>query len=162
MRGEQAFNITVFIVACFLFINSWTILKGIGQGMSPNIWPAILLGGIVILSGILIVKYWKNQHKVGSKIFKKISEEEINSKRLFFSLLLIIIYFSLFPYLGFIIASIFFLVGYMYLMGLQKKLIIYGASIFIVFIIVLLFNKILLIPLPRGFSIFRDISLIFY
>lgn len=163
MRGEQAFSIIVSIVACFLFINSWTITKGIGQGgLPPNIWPAILLGGIVILSGILIVKHWKNQNKVGGKIFKGISREEINSKKLFFPLLLIIIFFFLLPYLGFVIASFFFLVGYMYLMGLQKKLIICGASVFIVFIVVLLFGKILLVPLPRGFSIFRNISLIFY
>jgi len=165
MKGEIYFNIIVSIFAFFLFIYSFTIPEGIGQkAMSPNIWPAILLILVSFLSGILFVNSLREKKEKRKNIFEEPNDknDSILSKKLFISLILIFMYFFLLPYLGAIISSIIFLIIYIYILDIRKfnNLIIF--PIFFVYFVVLLFGKILSIPLPRGIAIFRTFSSLFY
>ena len=62
--------------------------------------------------------------------------------------------------LGFIMSTPLFMIGMMLLIRPERKKVIPFAVLGIMLIIYIIFSKLLFVPLPKGFGIFHDISII--
>lgn len=141
--------------------------------VGPRDWPFILLIGMLGLSVFGIIKNYVKSKMLKTKSIKLgdkgVTREIEQSKTTIFrlstpmvSLAAIIIYVILLNGIGFILSTIIFLLGITLLLG-QKKIL--SAAIFSIVtttVFVLLFTRLLQIPLPRGFGVFRIFSLLFY
>lgn len=126
--------------------------------IGPTYWPRIILGTIIILSSILIVKLIKNR-----KDYKvKESEGIAYPLNIWITLALTVLYTVIMPIIGFPISTLLVLTGLFIMLNVRKmkKLIPLTAGVWVGLII--LFPKLLGVPLPRGNGIFRMISLWFY
>ncbi len=164
LKGELIFALLIFVVSLFLYwvtgsFQTGTLLQG-GQ-MGPAFWPRLILGALILLSGI-----------VSAGMIRKISKEKAwgeslvtmdrGKVRFFAAIGLGVAYLVLLPVLGFIAITPVFMIAFMILLGEKSKGWILGVSIAMTAIIVVLFTKAMYVPLPRGVWLFREFSLLFY
>jgi len=65
-------------------------------------------------------------------------------------------------FLGFLLANFLFLVFFMSITGVKKKVSLLLISLFGTILLLYLFVKIVYLPLPRGQGIFNDLTIYFY
>jgi hypothetical protein len=111
---------------------------------------------LIVLSAVLtlvnVVKWRKSRDKV--------SEREAGWKRVLIVVLLAVAYVYFLKPLGFIVASPLFIIGMMLLIMPKRKKVIPFAVLGIMVMIYIIFSKLLFVPLPKGFGVFHDISII--
>ncbi len=82
--------------------------------------------------------------------------------RFWYTLGLAIVYTIIMPYSGFAVSTLLFCLAIMRVLGVSslKTLLLTATGATLVFIV--LFPKIMAVPMPRGVGVFRMISLFFY
>ncbi len=160
-KGELFFLLFILLGAVFLF---WETLKfgggqGVGGRLGPSFWPQIVLAGIIIICAGLMVQYLIKTEKGAEG---KKATLDLRQLRFLIAVALIVGYLVLLPFLGFIITTPVFMVAFMYLLGEQSAAWILGVSLGMTAVIVVLFTKVMYVPLPRGRGMFLQFSQIFY
>jgi len=152
----------VIIVASIFFyleVLSYPEVSGLEKG-TAHLWPKVVLILTFIFALITLIESTLKAKK--GMISGKKSEEPINMKGLAACSLILFFFIFLIPYIGFLPAAVPSTILTVYALGEKKIMsnIIYSLSI--VAFIYLSFGKILLVPLPRGVSIFREFSYLLY
>ncbi len=136
--------------------------------LGPKFWPSIILILMLVIAIMGIIKTFINSKKASAVHAEKTDETEEPEIKFFnipmslVSIASIILYSMCLYFFGFIISSILFLYLMTQLMGAKKKLVIILTSVILTALFVGLFSILLSVPLPRGVSIFRAFSLLFY
>ena len=130
------------------------------ERMGPEVWPQFLLIAIAILSVLIIIGAVRKQKKNVTVISEPQREKKVTDVIIF--VIFVFLVNLLFPYLGFLLASFLGMLIFLYLLGEKNKFSILSFSFFSVLTIYFFFAKILLVPLPRGVSIFREFSYFLY
>ncbi len=159
-KGRFLIPILIFIMAAYFYTvaNSFRQLKAVEQ-VGPDFWPKIILIGVMALSIFIIL----NERKIKNEIGPARGENEAgNRTRVIWGGILIIVYIFFLDYGGFVLLTPIFMGSFMYLLGVRKRLFIVISSVLFSGIIILLFAKFLLVALPRGIGVFRNLSLLFY
>jgi hypothetical protein len=149
----------VFLVSsCILYYQTFLFPKTRINDVGPEFWPQILLGGLIILSVALLVDISSRRRALAACE----AEEYPFPRRFWYTLALAVAYTLVMPYLGFTISTLLFSLVIMRVLGFRspKNLLITTAGTTLLFVV--LFPKILTVPMPRGVGIFRTISLFFY
>ncbi len=156
MVGQIAISLFILVVSCYLYVEAMRLgefraYKEVG----PDFWPKIVLFCLIVLSAALtlsnVIKWRKSRDKV--------SEREAGWKRVFIVVLLAVAYVYFLKPLGFIVASPLFIIGMMLLIMPARKKVIPFAVLGIMVMIYIIFSKLLFVPLPKGFGVFHDISI---
>jgi hypothetical protein len=127
--------------------------------VGPDYWPQLILGGMLILGVILLVDVIKRKGKMKGK------EEEAPKpypQNLYIVLGLALVYTFAMNYLGFAISTLLLMIALMWVLKVRKIKTIMLTSVLTTTFMVVLFPKIMMVPMPRGTGIFRVISLLFY
>jgi len=157
MVGQIAISLFILVVSCYLYFEAMRLgefraYKEVG----PDFWPKIVLFCLIVLSAALtlsnVIKWRKSRDKV--------SEREAGWKRVFIVVLLAVAYVYFLKPLGFIVASPLFIIGMMLLIMPARKKVIPFTVLGIMVMIYIIFSKLLFVPLPKGFGVFHDISII--
>ena len=138
---------------------SYAVIPGY-ERMGPEVWPQFLLIAIAFISLLIIISAIRNQKK-GINLNSK-PEGEDNTSHVFIFGVSVFLVNLLFPYLGFLFTSFLGVLIFSYLLGEKKIFSILSFSFVSVLTVYFFFAKILLVPLPRGVSIFRGISYFLY
>ena len=184
MRTDKITNYITLFVGIVFFLLTLTIGEPFSKSdIGPRTWPQLLAITIVLLSIFNIVQEIKKSKQIveekksndniefelENSIESKVKESEqsmeaqiVYPKRFWVVLLLLCAYAFSINYVGFIISTSLFTGINMYLMGFKKIKPLLLVSLLIVVLLVVLFPKLLAVPLPRGIGIFRDFSRIFY
>lgn len=145
MKKANIIVSVILILAALFFIHQTSMLKEVTtENIGPKTFPYIVLGGIVVLSGLNLLLGLKEQ-KEGKFIEKS---EFIN---VIVTMVLILLYLFLLDNTNFIISTIVFLIllSSFYYGKKDKKLIfIVGFSVAITIAIYFLFNDFFKILLP--------------
>lgn len=156
-RGELIIPLSSLIASIYLF-DLATQFRGpfrMGFQVGPDVIPKILTGIMMFLSVVLIYKVVK---RGGVSEFEKMR----NPQNLWITLGFIIVYAALLEIVGFVVLTPIWIVGYMYAIGIRRWTWIIGAGVIFSVFLIVVFPKLMLIPLPRGVGLFREISLLFY
>lgn len=155
---------SLFILIIFIYLLSKAVhledLREVDFIGSSSI-PIVIISLIIILTLISLiiesVKYFKSSGKASHL---KLSKKTIS---ILISLtIILVIFISVLNKIGFIISCFLMLPFLLIILGEKNKFIIILMAIFIPIIFSILFGLALNIPLPRGVSVFHDISRIFY
>ena len=157
MVGEIITSLLILVTSCYLYIEAMRLRQFRAYAeVGPDFWPKIVLFCLIVLSAILtasnVIKWRKSRGEV--------SHREEGWKRVLIAVLLAVGYIYLLKPLGFIVASPLFIIGMMLLIMPKRKKVIPLAVVCIMGMIYILFGKLLFVPLPKGFGIFHDISII--
>lgn len=164
LKGELIFSLFILAASLFLYWVSGSFAKSTvlqGAHMGPSFWPRLILGALIVLSGI-----------VAAGTVRRISRDKAwgealltfdrGKMRFFAALALCIAYLFFLPLVGFVALTPLFMILFMLLLGEKSKGWIIGVSLVMTAVVVILFTKAMYVPLPRGVGLFREFSLLFY
>jgi hypothetical protein len=160
--GEKIFIFIIFLFGIFIYYVATQLPRpAFGYGMGPDVWPRIMLAGIILLTAILLIKDWKKRPKE-SKGTSEEGVEKPSRARMVAVLVLSFIYTYAMYQWGFLITTPFFIAIMLYLLRYRKVWAFFVYPIVFTLGFYLIFVVAASIILPRGHGIFRTFSLIFY
>jgi putative tricarboxylic transport membrane protein len=173
MRGEKYVTALIFAVSAAFFVLATRIPPPhLESPLGAGFWPKVILLLLFVTSGIHLGKLLLRKKEVEERLARETEqerkrEEEETGERKVFSLLVFgigisFLYIYIVRWIGFIVATPIFMAVFMYITGYRKKIMVAVVSLATVAIFLLLFVKATYIPLPRGFGIFKEISVLFY
>ena len=150
-------SVVIIIASLFFFRETISYPTKVGfEKMGAGFWPGLILIGMVIVAIILIIQSILERKKGAAKPADPV-------KAGFFIVVGgMIAYNLLIPILGFFPASLVAMAGFIYILGEKNKLLIFCTSLGLVAVIYLVFVKVMITPLPRGVSIFREFSFLLH
>ena len=156
-RGELIIPLSFLIASIYLFYLAMQFRAPFKMGfqVGPDVFPKILTGIMMVLSMVLIYNAVK---RGGLAEFEKV----VKPRNLWITLAFIIAYAFLLETVGFVVLTPIWIAGYMFAIGMRRWTWLLGAAVILSAFMILVFPKMMLIPLPRGVGIFREISLLVY
>jgi predicted Abi (CAAX) family protease len=156
--AELSIAAAFLLSSCLFYYQTLHFPKTRISDIGPEYWPQILLGGLIILSVALLVDIYKRRAATAAVTGEKIPYP----RRFWYTLALAIVYTVIMPYLGFTVGTLLFCLAIMRVLGVSslKTLLFTATGATLIFIV--LFPKIMAVPMPRGVGVFRLISLFFY
>lgn len=153
------------ILACGSGFLLWVAYRPVKHGLldtgvSGMVWPQMILWGLLLLSLLLLA-----QGCVGELRAHANRQQDVSSSHFQRPILLALvgaIYFAVFDELGFIASTLLFAASTVLLLGRRRPIEVSSFSVGFTAILVILFVKVLNVPLPRGVGVFREFSLLFY
>ncbi|MDQ0338189.1 cell division protein FtsW (lipid II flippase) [Caldalkalibacillus uzonensis] len=177
MKSNLVIAIVTIVFSFFFLIQAIQIPDSRAQtAVPPNFWPTFILSlmlvlGIILLAKTLIEARMQKRESGQTETEQTVEEEEHVSVyepelkypfRLWAIILSLTVFIITLPYLGFILASLLFILVVSWVMGVKKWIPLLGASVISTAVFVFIFTKLLHLPLPRGVGFFRELSLFFY
>ena len=160
-KGEIVISLITFIGALYLYheTNKFGFIDLYG-GLGPAFWPKVLLVLLMAFSaGVAINVYRKVKKGLLPAAAVTLDSGKI---QLFSAMGLIVLYILLMKIIGFLVLTPFVMIAFMYLLGEKSKGWIFTIPFVLTLGIVLLFTKVMYVPLPRGIGIFLSISHLLY
>lgn len=162
IKGEIVISLITFIGALYLYreTNKFGFIDLYG-GLGPAFWPKLLLVLMMAFSVGVAINVFR---KVRKGLLPAAAGVTLDSGKiqLFSAMGLIVLYIILMKIIGFLVLTPFVMIAFMYLLGEKSKLWIYTIPFVLTLGIVLLFTKVMYVPLPRGIGIFLSISHLLY
>lgn len=171
--------------AAIFEISIWAVIAGVAFALTYQFdeplqqyrygaagWPRVIIFGIALFA--LIQTIWKFTNPERKGRIMGMVEEQISAAppledrsamvhlKHFATFAAPLLYIYLMPRIGFYILTPFFIAGYMNLLGERKFVHLVGTTLFIYALTILIFLKLLFVPLPIGnWPGFYDISSLF-
>jgi len=149
----------IFAAVMYVETCSYAVVPGY-ERMGPEVWPRFVLAGIVLMSLLIMIRALRNRGKgppgtPAPPAKMNTTHVLVCAAALFFVTILI-------PYLGFLFSAFLGMILFSYILGAREKFTVFWYSIASVAAIYLVFGRILLVPMPRGVSIFQKLSYLLY
>ena len=167
MKGEDA--IMSQIIVCLVII-AWSIFFYIYtlsfpvitkyEKLGPGFWPKLVLIAILLVTLSLLVETFRNVRKADEK--QEIDGKEKNTKLVIVCAAILTGSLLLMPIVGFVFSSFFATAILAVVLGEKKIRTSLLYSFILVLVIYLSFGKLMYVPMPRGISIFRELSYYLY
>ena len=130
------------------------------EKLGPEFWPRLMLIGIVIVTLSLLVESIIEKRKT-RKTDEELGEER-NTKLVIASGGILITSLLFMPIIGFLLSSFITTAVLAIVLGERKKHTAFLYSFVMVLVIYVSFGKLMFVPMPRGVSIFRELSYFLY
>ncbi len=161
MVGEL---IICLVLLLFCFICLGNLLFGMSgmmeyDPMGPSAWPIILLVLLILLLGIQMAVLLKKNRGAAVADTKVLSVNRKDALKLACAAGILVVYIVLLDKIGFLPSTPLFMLSYMGLLGQKNRKIKIVVALAATCILYILFSRILQVPLPRGYGIFRDFAL---
>jgi len=157
-RGEFLIPLSFLIASVYLFYLAFEFRGAfvmIRQGVGPDFFPKVFTALMMFLGLWLIYNAVK---RGGVSEFEKVA----NPRNLWVTLAFMIAYAFLLEIVGFVVLTPTWIAAYMFAIGMRRWTWLLGATVIFSVFLILVFPTLMLIPLPRGVGLFREISLLVY
>jgi hypothetical protein len=125
--------------------------------VGPDFWPKIVLICLILSSAYLTlstINTWRKSKDESA------AEDDTSWIRGLLTGALILAYIILLKPVGFLVLTPFFIIGMMLLIKRERKKAIPLTVIVIMVLIYIIFGKLLYVPLPKGYGVFHDVSIL--
>ena len=147
----------------FFFVQTLSYPVGLEyERMGPGFWPKLILTGMIILSLIAMIQSILEYKKGISPNDGGGQQERPRAAGTIICGVILLFFIILIPYMGFLLSAFLSMAFLMFGLGEKNKRNVLFFSLVVVGIIYLLFGKALLVPMPRGMWIMRDLSYYLY
>ncbi len=163
--GEIIFGSVVVLISLVFLGNIATdvgFLTSSGE-VGPGTWPAILLILILLLGVcnliIQIRKYRAESGRASQAAVQKINIMFLLKNKMLIGIVTFFAYVFLLDKIGFLFSTPLFLAAYTTLLGQKKWIVRILVALVTTVALYIVFSSMLMVPLPRGYGIFREIAL---
>jgi len=157
-RGELLIPLSLLLVSAYFFYLAFDFSGAFvmrKQGVGPDFFPKIYTVVIMAFSLWLIYRAVKGKATLES-------EKTLNPQNLWITVAFMLAYAFLLEKVGFVLLTPIWIATYLLAIGMRRWKWLIGATIIFSAFMIVVFPKLMLIPLPRGVGIFREISLLVY
>jgi len=126
-----------------------------GYKVGDDLWPKIVLVGLLIMLVSSLVFGWKKQAEV------RVREPNASGIRCLVIISMSLVYAYILQYVGFLVLTPFFIGAFACILGLRKILPLAGLSVLLTAFFFFVFRIVLSVPLPLGLWYFKKFSLLF-
>jgi len=163
ITGDLIIRFCIFGLFSWLYIVSGDISMGSKRGIGAASWPQILIVVIIFISLVLVIQeiykiIRKSKNKIKIDQGKKDKVLTDQQKRLYIAMLISILFIVFLLKIGFFVSMLIILISFIFLMKFEHIPVALIIGLVSILIITLVFGRVMNVPLPRGVSIFRDIS----
>lgn len=137
------------------------IRKGQWIHYGPEFWPNTLLH-IGIFLGALQVFFMARSHISRPRTSTQETATSRELLRVFRVLGILVLYAWAIPRAGFIPSTVLMVAVYLLALGQRRPLVVLSISVLLPLLVLVVFTRILVVPLPRGIGIFRAWSYFLY
>ncbi len=171
--GEKLITGIIFLISVIFFGIAFTIPPPHTESpLGSAFWPKLVLLLLFITSGSHLARLFLRTKEAEAELRLKAAEkqkseedetgERLVAKLVIFGMVSAYLYIFAVRYVGFAVASPLFMMIFMYITGYRKPIMSIVISFCTIAAFLLLFVKATYIPLPRGYGIFKSISVLFY
>lgn len=163
-RNHLIANGAVFVFFLLMLIHAFGLheIRRFGE-VGSGFWPLLVLSSATLLSFILWIKErgLKGVEKEDGLEEKEEYSRE-NRLKVILSILCLLFYIIVMPFIGFILSTLLFVFPLILVLGERRKWVLMFSPPLITGLIVLVFGKLIAIPLPKGMGVFAAFSRLFY
>jgi len=166
-KGEVVFF--AVCVAFFGFMGAQAVaLMGEGRAgeIGSALWPLIALCAALGLSAVLLVQAVRRPAAaaVGGEASEPDARDEARRRRkaVVASTACFFLYLVAISFLGFILATLFFIPAFAFALGERRTKVLVAAPLILTTVMTAVFIKFLTIPFPKGVGVFAAFSRLFY
>jgi hypothetical protein len=158
--GSLKGPLLIFLVTLYFYFLSWGIEEIPGQ-LGPAFWPRVILIFLMISCAIKALEVLFSRSR-DSGPGGEDPPPAVNYPILAVLIALVIGVVALMPMVGFLLSNLLFLILFMWVAGLRKKLPLILTSVLGTLFLLYLFVKVVYLPLPKGDWFFADITIWVY
>ncbi len=160
MVFELMFNgaMLLFFIYCIFYMHQ-TTPKPIPNTMGSEVWPYFILGVLIVLIGANMLLIAAKNRKTSGPLKIEISAAKIIRSKMFLQIVMLVVYSLILDYIGFVFSTLILCGCSIALIGQKKKWVIAAGAVVITLVIFFMFSWGLMVPLPRGYGVFREFSL---
>ena len=171
--GEKVITAFICLVSVIFFGIATTIPPPhVESPLGSAFWPKLILALLFVSSGFHLIKLLLRPKEEAVRLARKVIEEREREEQetgerqvprlLVFGIFISFFFCYIVRFIGFTLATPALMAIFLYVTGYRKKVIIVVVSLGTIAVYLLLFVKATFIPLPRGYGIFRSLSILFY
>jgi putative tricarboxylic transport membrane protein len=167
-KGEIVLSAVCLAFFSFMFYEALE-LRGVGRfgEVGSGFWPILSLGFASILSLLWLItnlrKYSKKKQETEKKpVSENAAEAWSRRKKVGSSLICLLFYIVLIPWIGFIPSTVLFILAFILALDERRKTVLIISPLLITAVIIVVFAKFITIPLPKGVGIFAEFSRLLY
>lgn len=152
MYGEIIIFSLLLIFSSYFLYEALRLPKLPWVVIGPEVWPSILLIGIIISCiSAIIYRYIKKNYYRPPRLGR------VGLSRVLTTIVFVVVYALVFEYVGFFISTLVLILTYLKFLRVKTLTSLLVGFIFAM-LALLLFPVFLLIPLPRGYGVFYDLT----
>jgi hypothetical protein len=166
-KGEIIFSVVCIAFFGFMLFETFELL---GQGrpgeVGSGLWPFMALAISTLLSVLILIANIRKS-KAGGPGAQELTAEAIAAKRraritVTLSIVCFITYIIVTPWIGFIIATLLYILVFALVLGERRRWVLAIAPVLMTAVIMGVFAKFITIPFPKGAGVFAEFSRLFY
>jgi putative tricarboxylic transport membrane protein len=166
-KGEVIFSAVCIAFFGFMLFETLELL---GQGrpgeVGSGLWPFMALAISTLLSVLMLITNIRKSN-AGEPGAQELTAEAIAAKRraritVALSIVCFITYIIVTPWIGFIIATLFYILVFALVLGERRRWVLAISPVLMTAVIMGVFAKFITIPFPKGIGIFAEFSRLFY
>jgi len=158
MRGELLVPLSFLLASAYFFYLAFEFRGAfvmMRQGAGPDLFPKIYTAVIMAFSLWLIYRAVKGKATLES-------EKTLHPQNLWITVAFMLVYAFLLEIVGFIALTPIWVATYLMAIGMRRWRWLIGATVVFSTFMIVVFPKLMLVPLPRGIGIFREISYLIF
>ena len=169
-KDELVANGAVIAFFAFMLVQAVELkfVRRIGD-MGSGFWPILVLSFATFLSILVLIfntrtYLQEKKARTGEPIEPAKSAQEIKERRmkLVLSVVCLLIYILIMPYIGFVLSTFFYVLAFILALGERRKWVLVISPFLVTAMAVAVFGKFITMPLPRGVDAFAAFSRFFY
>ena len=169
-KGPIIGNAVILVFFLFLLINSLKLheIRRFGE-MGSGFWPIVILSTATILSAFIllssILQIKKGKGKEAPE--KALSPEELASRKkqrniVILSAAATLAYIFAMQAIGFALATLLYVLAFILVLGERRKSVLIVSPAVVTALILVVFSRLIAMPLPKGIGFFADLSRFFF
>ena len=169
-KDELVANGAVIAFFAFMLVQAVELkfVRRIGD-MGSGFWPILVLSFATFLSILVLIfntrtYLQEKKARTGEPIEPAKSAQEIKERRmkLVLSVVCLLIYILIMPYIGFVLSTFFYVLAFILALGERRKWVLVISPFLVTAMAVAVIGKFITMPLPRGVDAFAAFSRFFY
>jgi hypothetical protein len=169
-KGQIIGNAVILVFFLFLLFDSRKLheIRRFGE-MGSGFWPILILSTAALLSGFLLFSSILNFRKGKGKEEpgEALSPGELSSRKKQRNIVILcaavtLAYIFAMQAIGFALATFLYVLAFILALGERRKLVLIASPVVVTALILVIFSRLIAMPLPKGMGFFADLSRFFF
>ena len=168
-KGEIVLSAVCLAFFLFMFTEAFQ-LRGEGRfgEVGSGFWPLLAVGISSILSLVWLIgnlrRYSREKkgHAEEPPTPEAVAAAWVMRKKIALCSVCLLVYIILIPTIGFILSTVLFILAFILALEEKRKLVLIISPPLITAVVILIFGKFIMMPLPKGVGVFAEFSRLFY